>query len=146
MRNPDPRVTVVSAQRHNSDLNSMFMVQIAGCNFQYGPQFWCLLGSSLSVVMLLLLLKEWASVLNCVRSPVSFVMKYCPFSTTLRNPASIQNLLNLSCCDGFSISFSFICNRKKPDSLGHHYQKRTSVLIALSTIDCTITTSRSVLS
>ena len=25
-------------------------------------------------------------------------MKYCPISTTLRNPAAIQNLLDLSCC------------------------------------------------
>ena len=26
-------------------------------------------------------------------------MKYCPISTTFINPASVQNLLNLSCCD-----------------------------------------------
>ena len=29
--------------------------------------------------------------LNCENSAVSFVMKCCPISTTLRNPASIQN-------------------------------------------------------
>ena len=39
MRNSDPGVSVVSAQRHNSDLNSMFTVQVTGCNFQYGPNF-----------------------------------------------------------------------------------------------------------
>ena len=44
--------------------------------------------------------------------PVSFVMKYCPISTTLRNPASIQNSLNLSCCDSFSIRSPYYCNRK----------------------------------
>ena len=36
-------------------------------------------------------------------SAVSFVMKYCPIPSTFRNPASTQNLLNLSCCDSFSI-------------------------------------------
>ena len=40
---------------------------------------------------------------NCENSSVSFVMKYCPTSTVVRNPASLQNLLNLSCCDNFSI-------------------------------------------
>ena len=30
-------------------------------------------------------------------------MKYCPISTTLRNPASIQNLLTLSDCVSLSI-------------------------------------------
>ena len=39
-------------------------------------------------------------------------MKYCPFSTTLRNPASIQYLLNLSCCDSCSIRSSYCWNRK----------------------------------
>ena len=53
-----------------------------------------------------------ATTWNCVRSAVSFVMKYCPFSTTLRNPASIQNLLKLSCCDSFSIRYPSCCNRK----------------------------------
>ena len=40
---------------------------------------------------------------NCENSSVSFVMKYCPTSTLVRNPASVQNLLTLSCCDDFSI-------------------------------------------
>ena len=33
---------------------------------------------------------------NRENSAVSFVMKYCPISTTFRNPASIQNLITLS--------------------------------------------------
>ena len=37
MRNSDPRVSIVSVQRPNSDLNSIFTVQITGCNFYYGP-------------------------------------------------------------------------------------------------------------
>ena len=47
---------------------------------------------------------------NCENSSVSFVMKYCPTSTTVRNPASVQNLLNLSCCDNFSIRSPYLCN------------------------------------
>ena len=49
---------------------------------------------------------------NCENSAVSSVMKYCPISTTFRNPASIQNLLNLSCCDNFWIRSRFFCNRR----------------------------------
>ena len=37
-------------------------------------------------------------------------MKYCPTSTLVRNPASVQNLLNLSCCDSFSIRSPYLCN------------------------------------
>ena len=39
MRNSDPGVSIVSVQRHNSDLNSVFTMQITGCNFQHGPNF-----------------------------------------------------------------------------------------------------------
>ena len=57
--NSDPRVSIVSAQKHNSDLNSMFTVQITGCNFQHGSNFgvpldpsfrlWCWIFSRKSV-------------------------------------------------------------------------------------------------
>ena len=92
--------------------------------------------------MLLLLLEECIhdNPLHKINSPLSFVVKYCPFSTTLRNPASIQNLLNLSCCDSFSIRSSYCCNGKFWYA-GSSFSKGTSVLIALSTIDCPITTS-----
>ena len=40
---------------------------------------------------------------NCENYAVYFVIKYCPISTVVRNPASEQNLLTLSCCDNFSI-------------------------------------------
>ena len=86
--------------------NSMFTVQIAGCNFQYGPNFGVPLYAPFRLWCCFFSCSRQATVLNCVRSPVSFVMKYCPFSTSLRNPASIQNLLNLSCCDNFSIRSS----------------------------------------
>ena len=38
-------------------------------------------------------------------------MKYCPISTTFRNPASIQNLLILSGRQNFSIRSWYPCNR-----------------------------------
>ena len=53
-----------------------------------------------------------ATAWNCQNSAVSFVVKYCPISTTFRNPASIQILLNLSCCDSFSIRSPYCCNRR----------------------------------
>ena len=46
--------------------------------------------------------RQATETLNCENSSVSFVMKYCPTSTVVGNPASVQNLLNLSCCDSFS--------------------------------------------
>ena len=39
MRNSDPRVSIVSTQGHNSDLNFIFTVQVTGCNFQHGSNF-----------------------------------------------------------------------------------------------------------
>ena len=48
---------------------------------------------------------------NYENSSVSFVMKYCPTSTVVRNPASVQNLLTLSCCDYFCIRSLYLCNR-----------------------------------
>ena len=81
-----------------------------------------------------------ATAWNCVKSPVSLVMKYCPISTTFRNPASKQNLLNSSCCDNFSIRSSYCCNRRSW-FVGLSQSKGTSVLISLSTIDCPITVS-----
>ena len=89
-----------------------------------------------------------ATVLNCVESPVSFVMKYCPISTTFRNSASKQNLLNLSCCDSFSIHSPYCCNRRSWFA-GSSRSKGTSVLITLSTseeLDCPITPGVPVLS
>ena len=49
---------------------------------------------------------------NCEKYAVSFVMNYCPISTTLRNRTSIQNLLNVSCFDSFSILSPYCCNWK----------------------------------
>ena len=54
---------------------------------------------------------------NCENSAVSFVMKYCPISTTFRNPAYIQNLTNLSCCDKFSIRSPNTSKKNFPNQL-----------------------------
>ena len=48
---------------------------------------------------------------NCENSSVFFVMKYCPTSTVVRNPASVQNLITRSCCDHLSIRSWYLCNR-----------------------------------
>ena len=84
---------------------------------------------------------------NCENSSVSFVMKYCPTSNVVRNPASVQNLLNLSCCDNFSFRSQNICNRSS--SCGGSSVKSMFVLITIGTndgLDCPATTGRPVLS
>ena len=78
---------------------------------------------------------------NCEKSSVSFVMKCCPTSTTVRNPASVQNLLNLSCCDNFSIRSPYLCNSNSL-SVGSSLFKGTLVLITCGTneeLDCSPT-------
>ena len=48
---------------------------------------------------------------NCENSSVSFVMKYCPTCTVVRNPASVQILITQFCCDSLSSRSSYVCNR-----------------------------------
>ena len=142
MRNSDPRVRIVSVHRHSSDLNSVLNVQATGCNFQYGPNFgvpfypsfwlWRFFVSWQSVFT------RQATARNCENSAMSFVMKYCPISTTVSNPASIQNLLKLSCCDRFSIRSPYCCNRRSSWARSSQ-SKGTTVLITLGTneeLDC----------
>ena len=85
---------------------------------------------------------------NCENSSVSFVMKYCPTSTVVRNHASVQNLLNLSCCDNFSLRSPDLCNRRSLWARSS-LSKSTSVLITLGTneeLDCPLTAGCPVLS
>ena len=42
---------------------------------------------------------------------MSFVMKYCPTSNVVRNPASVQNLITRFCCDSLSTRSWYFCNR-----------------------------------
>ena len=48
---------------------------------------------------------------NCENSSVSFVMKYCPTSTVVKNPASVQNLITRFCCESVSTRSWYFCNR-----------------------------------
>ena len=83
---------------------------------------------------------------NCKNSSVSFVMKYCPTSTVVRNPASVQNLITRSCCDNLSTRSWHLCNRSS--FCAGSSVKGMCVFIALGTnngLDCPATTSRPVL-
>ena len=84
---------------------------------------------------------------NCENYSVSFVMKYCPISTTLRNPASVKNFLTLSCCDNSSIRSQYLCSRSF--SCARSLFKGMFVLITLGTnkeVDCPLTKGLSFLS
>ena len=48
---------------------------------------------------------------NCENSSVSFVMKYCPTSTVVRNPASAQILITRFCCESLSTRSWYFCNK-----------------------------------
>ena len=135
MRNSDPGLRVVFTQRPDSDFNSMFAVQTTCRNFQHksNSRVSCDESSLLGRVY-----SRQALAKNC--SPVSFVMKYCPISTTCMNPASIQNLLTLFSCESISIRSSYRCNRRFWCD-GMPFSKGTSALISLRTIDCPINTS-----
>ena len=45
---------------------------------------------------------------NCENSSVSFVMKFCPTSSVVKNPASAHIFLNRSGCRGFVLCASAI--------------------------------------
>ena len=146
MRNSDPRVEL-SLFKDEIMISTPYLPckQLTGCNFLYGPNLCVPLdpsfgydaSSSLGRVY-----SRHATAWNWENPAVSFVMKYCPISTTFRNPASIHNLLNLSCCESFSFRSPYCCNRRS--WLARSSQsKGTSVLITLSTseeLDCPPTT------
>ena len=48
---------------------------------------------------------------SCEISSVSVVMKYCPTSIFVRNPASVQNLITRFCCDNLSTRSWYFCKR-----------------------------------
>ena len=48
---------------------------------------------------------------NCECSSVFFVMKYCPTSTVVKNPASVKNLFTRFCCDNLSTRSWYFYNR-----------------------------------
>ena len=48
---------------------------------------------------------------NCEISSMSFVMKYCPTSTVVKNHASVQILITRFCCGSLSTRCWYFCNR-----------------------------------
>ena len=56
MTHSDPRVRIVFVYRFNSNFHSIFTLQVAGCDFQYGAQISCSLKSNLSGQMIFHLL------------------------------------------------------------------------------------------
>ena len=84
---------------------------------------------------------------NCENSSVSFVMKYCPTSTVVKNPASVHNLITRFCCDNLSTRSWYLCNRSS-SCAGSSSFKGVRVFITLGTnngSDCPAKTGRPVL-
>ena len=113
MRNCDPRVRIVSADLIL--ISTPYLPckqQVATSNtgpisvFPLIQPFGSDVSSSLGKVYS----RQATASVNCETSAVSFVMKNCPTSTVVRNPASGQNLHNMSCCDNFSIRSPYLCN------------------------------------
>ena len=93
MTNSDPRVRIVFVYRLNSDFHSIFTLQVTlVVTSNTGPilvfrriqPFGADDFSSLGKVYS----RHATNSVNCENSSVSFVMKYCPTSTVVRNPAS----------------------------------------------------------
>ena len=106
-------------------------------------QSWCSLGSILLVVMLHLLLEE------CIHDkPLHKIVRIMQCLSSCSIVQFQQHLLNLSCCDSFSIRSPYCCNGNFSFA-GSSQSKGTSVLITLSTseeLDCPITMGLPVLS
>ena len=66
---------------------------------------------NLWIVRILQCLLSWSTVRLQLWSGESCISTNCPTSTVVRNPALVQNLFNLSCCDNFSIRSLHLCNR-----------------------------------
>ena len=67
---------------------------------------------------------------NWENSSVSLVMTYCPTSTVVRNPASVQNLITRFCCGSLSTRSWYFCNRS---SCAGSSVKGVGVFITLGT-------------
>ena len=76
-----------------------------------------------------------ATELNCLKSLVSLVTKYCPASTTRINPASLQNWLTLFSGESDSTCWMYCCQIIW-SFMGLSFCKGASALISPRTIDC----------
>ena len=133
----DPKVRIVSVQRHNSDLNSVLTVEATSSNFQYGsyfgvpsdPSFWC----RCSFIFWQRRHDKPIISVNYENSSVSSVMKYCPISTKFKNPASIRNVLYLNCWENLSIRSPSLSANRRSVWARSSQSNGTSVLITLGT-------------
>ena len=98
MRNSDPRVRIVFVYKCKSNFHSILTLYATGCDFQFGPNFGVPSNPTfLALIIFHHLAKMYSrhatKSVNCENSSVSFVLKYCPTSTVVRNPASVQILI-----------------------------------------------------
>ena len=92
---------MVFVHRFNSHFHSIFTLQVTGCDFRYGPNYGVpsnpTFGSDDFSFLGKVCSRQATESVNCENSSVSCVMKYCPTSTVVKNPASAQNLITPSC-------------------------------------------------
>ena len=117
MTNSDPGVRIVSVQRHNSDLNSVLTKQTTDCNFQYGPNLGVRLDPSFWLWWLFISWKSAFTTGHCMNLwNVCSVFRHevlSNFNNIQKYLHPYRHLLNLSCCDSFSIRSPYCCNRRR---------------------------------
>ena len=102
LRDSDPGVSIVSAQRHDSDLKSIFTVQVTCCNFPQGPNFGVPLDPSYRLWCILL---SWKSVFT-----TSHCIKLCEtFSVLSHEVLSILHNTQKSCIHTKFTQFVLLC-------------------------------------
>ena len=149
MRNSDPRVRIVFVYRFNANFHSLFTLQTTGCNFQYGPNFGIPSNPTFRVSWIFI---SWQSVLTtchwfCKLWELFSVFRHEILSDFNNSQESCirTKLLNVSCCDNFSIRSPYLCNSNSL-CVGSSLFKRTFVLITFGTneeLDCSPTTGSS---
>ena len=112
MINSDSRVRIVFVYRFNSNFHSIFTLVVTSNTGPilvspriqpFGSDDFSSLGKVYS--------RQATESVNCENCSVSFVMKHCPTSTVVRNPASVQNLITRFCCESLSTRPWYFCNR-----------------------------------
>ena len=112
-RNSDPWVRIVFVNRFNSHYHSIFALQVASKLWlPTRVQFWCSPESNLLVQMSFHLLAKCTRDMSLVlyNARTRSVMKYCPTSTVVQNPASVTNFITRSWCGSFSTRSLYFCN------------------------------------
>ena len=111
MRNSDPRVRIVIENQFQFPLH---IYLATGCDFQHGSNSGPRIqpfGSDDFTSRCTENSRHVTCSANCKNSSVSFVMKYSPTPTVVRNPASIQIFINRSGCGSLSTRSWCFCNK-----------------------------------